>query len=1130
MKRPVPTLATYEDVEGSLGVLTTVRGNLPLTTLSLKGRITGLLYRLTLRHTFHNPYAEALEATCIFPLPGRAGVFKFRLRVGERALEGRLEERGAARRQYRSAVEAGHGAATLEQERAEVFTLQAGCIPPGGTVLLELEMGGALDYAQGEATFRFPLVVAPPHIPGDPLPGTPVGTGTWPDTDAVPDASRVSPPVLLRGQSHPVRLDLELELDPAGLPFRELRSSLHALEWCRSPEGFFLLTLMPGVDRLDRDLILRVGLKADAVVSSFLLLPDAGSQASGTFAVTLIPPGLARPPHPLRAVFLLDRSTSMAGWKLALARRAVERLTAGLSEHDSFAVVLFGGPPEELLPMEPATQARKRELSKKLERVTTGGAAELGPALARALESYGATSLLLLSGGQIGNETQILEYVARAASGVRLHAIAVDRAANLEFLRSLSERTGGTVELVEAEERLTELLPRLHDTLGTPLLSRLRLDDFPIHEVAPDPLPDLFRGQPLMVFGRYEGPAPEGITVLGTAGNREHARRIPAAQSSDPMLRITWARRRLLDLEYRFDVGLETAERVRDFSLRWGVLSRFTALVAVDPAEPVSSGALHQVVQAVELPSGWESLAEEPQPLLEEPPSVELELEYDAPYPMFAPMVAAEMPFVAPLQLQSVDERPPSPPADSFFGAPVSTAETDSLGGRPGGPPASFGVEPVSSAPAVPSAGEEAIVGPPSWSVGEDSFVGPPSVSAGEEAIVGPPSLSGEDSIVGPASMYVEDDSIVGAPSLLAHEDFFGAASIGRTPTPPAVPAPESSFFDAPARQPAMRQPALEPVQPPVARPEPETPPPRLRAPSAPGPAVTPPEPAPAPPSLPTSGPEREALPERDWSDAGIVDRTASEVPEPGWLGAAPMMAPSEEEGWLGERPRPFAAEDDWLKVSPVMESVPPLTAAADWGDDWFSAGIKKETAAPPQESGPAAPTAGTVAPPAGTAAPEPSPAPAPPQPPAAPEPPTIRPKPAAPAEPPPPPAAGLQRAGMAGRFSPPEEGGKPVLMRRALSAAQAAPRPQDRKQRLLQAFQGLDNEVLRKVLEGMELEEVVLALHWVNENLIERICKLLGESRARMFRHRLAQGRKMTPAAVEAAQGKFLRLVNQFA
>ena len=85
-----------------------------------------------------------------------------------------------------------------------MFTMRVGNILPGERVTVRLVLTGPLPWEDGEATFRFPLVVAPRYIPGAPLEGEPVGSGTEPDTDAVPDASRITPPVLLPGFPNPV--------------------------------------------------------------------------------------------------------------------------------------------------------------------------------------------------------------------------------------------------------------------------------------------------------------------------------------------------------------------------------------------------------------------------------------------------------------------------------------------------------------------------------------------------------------------------------------------------------------------------------------------------------------------------------------------------------------------------------------------------------------------------------------------------------------------------------------------------------------------------------------------------------------------------------------------------------------
>jgi len=113
-----------------------------------------------------------------------------------------------------------------------VFTMRVGNLLAGERVTVRLVMTGPLPWDEGEATFRFPLVVAPRYIPGAPLEGEPVGSGTEPDTDAVPDASRITPPVLLPGFPNPVVLSIRVRIDPAGLDldFRLLMKTLLSLK------------------------------------------------------------------------------------------------------------------------------------------------------------------------------------------------------------------------------------------------------------------------------------------------------------------------------------------------------------------------------------------------------------------------------------------------------------------------------------------------------------------------------------------------------------------------------------------------------------------------------------------------------------------------------------------------------------------------------------------------------------------------------------------------------------------------------------------------------------------------------------------------------------------------------------
>ncbi|WP_419993673.1 VIT domain-containing protein [Streptomyces boninensis] len=604
------------DEDAGLGALRTDKGNLPLEAVDITAQLTGLIAGVTVTQDFRNAHDVPLEATYIFPLPDRAGVTAFRMEAGDRVVEGVLKERGRAREEYDQAVAEGRRAAIAEEDRPDVFTIRVGNILPGETVRVRLTMSQPLPYEDGAATFRFPLVVAPRYIPGAPLAGTPsAGTGTEPDTDAVPDASRITPPVLLPGFPSPVRLSLAVDVDPAGLELEEMRSSLHVVETAE-PGG---VRLKPG-ERLDRDFVLRLRFAAS---SSLALVPDVEAKDEGTFALTVVElepsEGLARPRD---VVLVLDRSGSMSGWKMVAARRAAARIVDTLTARDRFAVLSFDTVVErpDRLPsgLVPATDRHRYRAVEHLSRLESRGGTELltplreaSGLLATGEEAGRDRVLVLVTDGQVGNEDQILQESTKALSGVRIHTVGIDRAVNAGFLGRLAALGSGRCELVESEDRLDDAMESIHRRIAAPLAMDLTATGADL-ELIPDTVlcpSSFFPGVPLTVRGRYRAAGPDAaVTVQGRSATGEQWRRtVPAAGLTDrPGVRTVWARAQLRRLEDRYAAGAHALEReLVETSLRHGVLCRFTAFVAADTQVVAEGGPGHRVTQPVELPSGW---------------------------------------------------------------------------------------------------------------------------------------------------------------------------------------------------------------------------------------------------------------------------------------------------------------------------------------------------------------------------------------------------------------------------------------------------------------------------------------------------------------------------------------------
>jgi len=631
---------TAVEEDAGFGALQTPRGCLPLVALDVQACITGLVAETVVRQTFQNSLEEPLEATYIFPLPDRAAVTRFRLKVAGRVVEGQLKERAQAREEYRQAIEAGHRAAIAEEERSGTFSLRVGNIPPREQVSVELVLVGPLPVCEGQAAFRFPLVVAPRYVPGVPLDGPPVGSGVSPDTDQVPDASRVTPPVLLPGFPNPVRLSLEVQLDPAGLAAspddwaRQVRSSLHSVITEDGPP--WTVRLQPG-ERLNRDFLLRFPVAAAELGTSVLFSPAAEGKP-GTFALTIAPPALegAALPRPRDVVFVLDRSGSMSGWKMVAARRAVGRLIDTLLDHDRFVVLAFDDRIEYAPHANPrlveATNRCRWQMLEWLGMLDARGGTEMGPALEEAIRTLAGSEggsagaprdriVVLVTDGQVAGEDVILRTVATAAGPEvpRIHTLGIDRAVNAGFLGRLAELGRGSFDLVESEEQLDEAMDRIHRTVATPVLTGLRIEPVGFacgpESVVPSRLPDVFPDRPVMIFGRCDTPG--AIVRLRVSGQDARGRPWQCEAAGRPgspeVLRSLWGRAKVRELEDRYAAGRVSdpqslASQIVAVSLETNVLSRFTAYVAVDTSETVNPGGQQrEITQPVELPDGWDA-------------------------------------------------------------------------------------------------------------------------------------------------------------------------------------------------------------------------------------------------------------------------------------------------------------------------------------------------------------------------------------------------------------------------------------------------------------------------------------------------------------------------------------------
>lgn len=585
--------------EKQTGMLKAGDASLPLTDMEISGVITGLLHRTKVCQTFLNDHEVPLEAIYTHPLPPRASVHGFRLVVGDRIIEGTVQERAAARQAYAQAVQQGHRAALMEEERSDIFTTTVGNIAPGETVSITFELSGPLEFLESTASLKFPLVVPEVYIPGDALGGGDVGDGVAADTCSVPDASRISPPRLPHSAANPVNLKLSFQIDPAGLKLEKVDSLCHFAKFRTAKDGIHHVSLLPGVERLDHDFVLRLQLEGGSLQTTLVSDPQ-----SGAFALTVVPPlGAGAKSAPRDLVIVLDRSGSMQGWSMTAARRAASRIVESLTPADRFALIAFDDQNElmdrQLVPADLKSQQRAAEF---LAGVDARGGTMACPAIEQALEllkgeSASDKTILFLTDGDVGNDAEL---VVRSASGVRVSTVGIGQNSREGVLQSMARTSGGLCTVIPEESTLEESLRNLHQRLGRPHWMGLHLDGLKVEGQAPR-FWDVWEGVPTTFFGRAEGLGQE-VTVAGwLAATGDHGQKVAVQQRDDLVIHRSWARARLLDLDDLWTVGKATQDELVALSVEAQVLCRFTAFAAIDLSEKVeNSDQRTTVVQPVE--------------------------------------------------------------------------------------------------------------------------------------------------------------------------------------------------------------------------------------------------------------------------------------------------------------------------------------------------------------------------------------------------------------------------------------------------------------------------------------------------------------------------------------------------
>ncbi len=326
---------------------------------------------------------------------------------------------------------------------------------------------------------------------------------------------------------------------------------------------------------------------------------------------------------PREVIFVIDTSGSMGGSSLKQAKAALALALTRLTPNDTFNLIQFNSVTHRLYPTPRlASGSRLHEAQRYVKGLKAAGGTEMQTALTHALSqganqeaSHRLRQIIFITDGLVGNEEALFAILQRDLQDRRLFTVGIGSAPNGHFMRKAAQFGKGTFTYIGTTTEVQNKMNRLFLKLEHPALTDITIQSgsSTVRNLLPNPLPDLYDGEPLTVAFRTTT-LPDSITITGKqAGTHWETTQSLVDAKPRTGIAVHWARQKitqLMDQRTRQKDKTLLQQSIVELALKHHLVSRYTSLVAVD-VTPVRSDAqtLHSHALKTNLPHGMQSEA-----------------------------------------------------------------------------------------------------------------------------------------------------------------------------------------------------------------------------------------------------------------------------------------------------------------------------------------------------------------------------------------------------------------------------------------------------------------------------------------------------------------------------------------
>jgi Ca-activated chloride channel family protein len=316
-------------------------------------------------------------------------------------------------------------------------------------------------------------------------------------------------------------------------------------------------------------------------------------------------------------VFTLDVSGSMTGQPIEQSRAAIRYALTHMRPDDTFQVVRFASSAESMSEQPlPATPQNVSRALQYIQSMQAGGGTMMIEGIRQSLLFPRDPSRLrfvaFLTDGYIGNEAEILGEVHKSLRDSRIFSFGVGSSPNRYLLDHMAKMGAGAAAYLSLNEKADDVMSAYFERISHPALTDVEVDfgKMQVSEVFPQRVPDLFVGRPVIITGKFKGDGETTVRVKGKVAGEVREASIPVNLDDKSVrhsgIASVWARMKIADLADRstWDTTENWVMNVKQVALEYGLMSDFTAFVAVDSSAKTQGDHGTTVAVPVPVPEG----------------------------------------------------------------------------------------------------------------------------------------------------------------------------------------------------------------------------------------------------------------------------------------------------------------------------------------------------------------------------------------------------------------------------------------------------------------------------------------------------------------------------------------------